>query len=326
MPRSARIDALGVLHHVIIPVHLLLRSGEAGISKVIRRLLRGYNVNMKSRKYLKVGLIILAVLVVSSVAGVGWLAPSDKLSWQQESVVHGSFNTSDSDAVSIDSDGLDEDTQDDDNLSLVLQPEVLPEKLILEIERYVQTHPASCESASTRAVVKYFGGSLTEDQIIAEVGADLSPRYFDSEGNLHWGNPQDKFVGDIDGENLYIDGYGVYNQPIKRVLDNHGFSRSISKNGWDRDELFAWVRSGYPAIIWISNDWKTKTVVTMIGPDGTENPWIFGEHAVVIRGVDRIRVYIMDVGNGSYYTVSYAKFDIGFANLGNMAIVVIPDE
>jgi putative transposase len=94
MPRSARIDSAGVLHHIIIRgiekrnifrddedredfierlsvilpatgiicyawalmsnhVHLLLRSGEAGISKVMRRLLTGYAVsfNHKYRRH-----------------------------------------------------------------------------------------------------------------------------------------------------------------------------------------------------------------------------------------------------------------------------------
>lgn len=94
MPRSARIDTAGVLHHIIVRgiekrkifrddkdredfidrlsvilpetktacyawalmsnhVHLLLRSGEAGISKVMRRLLTGYAVsfNLKYRRH-----------------------------------------------------------------------------------------------------------------------------------------------------------------------------------------------------------------------------------------------------------------------------------
>lgn len=275
------------------------------------------------RKYLKIGLIVLVSLLVIGGSGFGWLAYNDELPWQQEPIEPGAPESSDD---TDKQDETDQESDEDSTQSLVQQPDVLPEKLVLDVARYAQTHPASCESASTHATVKYFGSSLTENDIIAEIGADFSPRYYDSAGNLHWGNPQEKFVGDIDSPNLYVDGYGVYNKPIKKVLDNHGFSRSISKTGWDREELLSWVRSGYPAIIWISGSWTKKTVGKMIAPDGTENPWIYGEHAVVLRGVDPGSIYIMDVGNGSHYTVSYSKFDIGFANLGNMAIVVIPDQ
>lgn len=205
-------------------------------------------------------------------------------------------------------------------------PAVLPETVIMDVKKYAQTHPASCESASAHVVMDYFGSDFSEDSIIEEIGADLSPRHFDADGNLHWGNPQKTFVGDIDGKNVYVDGYGVYNEPIAKVLKNHGFSASISRTGWKIEELLNHVRRGYPAIVWISSNYQASEVGTMIGPDGIENPWIWGEHAVVLRGVDRDEIYIMDVGNGSYYTVSYSKFETGFANLNNMAIIVIPDE
>ncbi|MBN1617782.1 C39 family peptidase [Candidatus Dojkabacteria bacterium] len=201
-----------------------------------------------------------------------------------------------------------------------------PSTVIMNVETYKQTHPASCESASAHILMKYFGVDVTEDQIIAEIGADTtSTRYFDDQGNLHWGNPQRSFVGNIDGEVVYVDGYGVYNEPVYKVLANHGFSSSISKTNWDVDELFNYVRQGYPVIVWVSNDFKPKTVGTMIGPDGEENPWIEDEHALVIHGIDPEKIYLMDVGFGTYDAVSYPEFRTGFQNLENMAIVVIKD-
>lgn len=203
---------------------------------------------------------------------------------------------------------------------------VLPKTVIMDVKKYAQTHPASCESASAHAVMDYFGSDFAEDSIIEEIGADLSRRHFDSDGNLHWGNPQKTFVGDIDGKNVYVDGYGVYNEPVAKVLKAHGFSASISRTGWKIEELLQHVRRGYPAVVWISSNYQASEVGIMIGTDGVENPWIWGEHAVVLRGVDSDEIYIMDVGNGSYYTVSYREFETGFNNLDNMAIVVIPDE
>ncbi len=208
----------------------------------------------------------------------------------------------------------------------ILEDESLPVTVILDIKAYAQTHPASCEAASTHAVVSYFGSDLSENEIIEQVGADDGERYMGDDGKLYWGNPQEKFVGDIDGENVYVDGYGVYNQPIYEVLKQHGFAESISKTEWVIADLLSYVKRGFPAIVWISNDYSKKDVGIMVDEDGNENPWIWGEHAVVLRGVEGSKLHIMDVGNGSFYTVSKSEFETGFANLNNMAIVVIPDK
>lgn len=202
---------------------------------------------------------------------------------------------------------------------------ILPETVILNIPGYKQKHNASCEFAATSSILKYFGKSFTEEQIHEAIGVDNSPRFFDEQGNLHWGNPQEKYVGDIDGRIVYVDGYGVYNKPIYKFLEKNGFSKSISKTQWELEELLTYIRKGYPAIVWISNDYKEKEIIKMIASDGTENPSIDKEHTVVIRGVDKENIYVMDVGYGTQYTVSYSKFLTGFKNLDNMGIVVIPD-
>jgi len=213
-------------------------------------------------------------------------------------------------------------------LKSVINNEKLPSTVILNIPHYKQKYTASCEFAAVHSAMKYFGVDVSEDQLISDIGQDKkTERYLDAEGNLHWGNPQVKFVGDVNAKVVYIDGYGVYNEPIYKVLTKYKFGNSISKKNWDIEELFQYIRKGYPAIAWISNDFKAKKVITLIAPDGSKHKWIDKEHAVVIKGVDKSNVYIMDVGrkNGEY-KVSISKFETGFKNLDNMAIVVIPDE
>lgn len=198
----------------------------------------------------------------------------------------------------------------------------LPKTLILEMPIYEQTHRASCESASTHLVMSYFGTDLSENKIIEEIGADKSSRYRDDDGVLHWGNPQEKFVGNIDGEHIYYDGYGVYNQPIYNVLSNHGFAASISQTEWTLDELYIQLLQGNPIIAWVSNDFKKHETEIMIASDGTENLYMVREHAVVLYGISEKYVYIADVGDGKYKKVTKKEFEAGFGNLNNMAIVV----
>jgi uncharacterized protein YvpB len=214
-----------------------------------------------------------------------------------------------------------------DDLSPILGKEYLPNHVIMDVKSYGQKHRASCEAASTHVAMDYFGADITEDQILEFIGADTqSRRYFDDQGRLHWGNPQKEYVGDVDAREIYVDGYGVYNKPIYKALQNFGFSNSISKINWDINELLAYTKRGFPAVVWVSNDYAQKDVGVMVGPQGQENPWIMDEHAVVLHGVKGTKIYIMDVGDGSKYVINQAKFERGFKNLNNMAIVVIPDK
>lgn len=208
--------------------------------------------------------------------------------------------------------------------SIIVQETLQP--ISLTLLPYEQQYRASCEIASVKAILQAYGGSVTEAEILAEIGMDNSVRYFDEKVILHWGDPQKKYLGNPDAKNIYVDGYGVYNNPIYTYLSNHGFSKSISKIGWDRNELFSYVKLGYPAIFWTSSDYKTHEVIDMVAPDGTVNPFMEGEHALVLYDVDDDWIYVMDVGVGEYDKISYNQFDTGFANLGNMAIVVIEDK
>lgn len=199
--------------------------------------------------------------------------------------------------------------------------------LPLDVLEYFQKYKASCETAATKAALLYFNVSFPEEDMLEEIGWEKLPRYYDKSGNLIWGNPQRKFVGDPNPGKLYIDGYGVYNQPIYDFLANHGFKKSISKIGWNTDELLSYVSRGYPVIAWVSGDFKIKPQGVMISPDGVKNPWILAEHAVVVRGFDDSGIDIMDPAPGAgYHKVTREEFENGFINLNNMAIVVMPGE
>lgn len=205
------------------------------------------------------------------------------------------------------------------------ESEILPKSIMLEIPIVKQAHRASCEVASLRASMLYYGVDKSEEYLLEQVTYDTSPRYLDEYGQLYWGDPQKGYVGNVDAPVIYVDGYGVYNEPIYRALRQNGFTKSISKVGWDPEEMYNYLRQSYPVIVWISNDYATKDVQYWIAPDGTQVKWFVGEHAVVLRGIDENYVYVMDVGYGANKQVPIVEFEKGFANLDNMAIVVIPD-
>ncbi|MBD3363233.1 hypothetical protein GF362_05930 [Candidatus Dojkabacteria bacterium] len=214
----------------------------------------------------------------------------------------------------------DQDEKKKSRDDIKVEREVLPETVVMNIETYAQQYPASCEIASAHIAMKYFGVEKSEDEILEIVQIDPTELEQMEDGRWHWGNPQKKYVG-----SLYLPG-GVYNEPVYRALSEFGFSQSISKTGWQIAELYSYIRQGYPAIVWVSSDFKTQPLTKTYADDGTENVWMPHQHALILKGVDSEKTYIMDVWKGTHYTVTHEQFKTGFANLDNMAIVVIQDE
>jgi len=292
-------------------------------------------MNNKKKKiviYLAVGLVLVALLLVSySFICTNSLFDTSLTKYCKSNLFFFDFSGNDS----RDSDIVDTENENDnsntDSESVDLgdneenAPETLPTSIMLEVPIIKQAHRASCEVASLRASMLFYGIDQSEEYLLEQVTYDSSPRYIDQNGVLHWGNPQKGYVGNVDAPVIYVDGYGVYNEPIYRALELNGFSKSISKVGWDTEEMYNYLRRSYPVIVWISNDYSSKEMLYWVAPDETQVKWFYGEHAVVLRGIDENYVYIMDVGYGANKQVPIADFERGFANLGNMAIVVIPD-
>jgi uncharacterized protein YvpB len=141
-----------------------------------------------------------------------------------------------------------------------------------------QEHSLSCEIASLKMALSTFDVDIPESEILSYLPFDETPR--DRENNI-WGDPNQGFVGDIDGK-MMDDGYGVYWDPIAR-LGLRWRRTEVLKNA-TASELAGIIADGNPVIIW--------------GPFGREKREIWhtqegkkinaadGEHARVVIGFD----------------------------------------
>src|SRR5256886_16850413 len=68
------------------------------------------------------------------------------------------------------------------------------------------------------------GISLSKDQILNELGADLRPMYVDGQGRVRWGNPYETFVGNVNGSERNYTRFGTYYPPLVRIAKAHGAS------------------------------------------------------------------------------------------------------
>jgi len=159
------------------------------------------------------------------------------------------------------------------------QPAAMPGKsVLLRVPILGQMHSLTCEAAALRMVAAYMGKYVTEAWIQAQLGKDE--------------NPHKGFRGDnIDAEFGGIINYGVYAEPMARVLILLGLGAQVRYNT-TYAELRAALDKGQPVIVWISQ---------FPAPGYYERPGyrlVPGEHTYVVVGYDDKGYIVNDPLNG----------------------------
>lgn len=147
----------------------------------------------------------------------------------------------------------------------------------LNVPFYRQEHALSCEVASLRMVLAYYGMEVGEDSLIARLPFDtFGPR--DVKKNI-WGDPQRGFVGNIDGK-IPHGGYGVYEDPIQKLAAVFREAKTLASP--ELSAVLEIVKAGHPVIVWGTLasgrdiSWKTR--------EGDEIKAVFGEHTRIVTG------------------------------------------
>ncbi len=133
-----------------------------------------------------------------------------------------------------------------------------------------QTRNLNCEATTVQMILQYYGKKNSVDEI--QRALHLSP------------DPHLGFRGDVDGNIWGFDDYGVYAEPIAKVMTQFGLpAKAYSKISTDflKEKILA----GKPAIIWIviSNPHPKEKYVTI---DGEKVKLISGEHVAVVTGFE----------------------------------------
>ncbi len=179
-----------------------------------------------------------------------------------------------------------------------------------------QDHTLSCEVATLKMALSYFGVSVDEQPLIDAIGFDPTPK---SSGV--WGDPNVAFVGDINGRQPST-GYGVYWDPIAQAGAAYRTTRAFT--GGQLGHIIGEIQQGHPVIIWgtagsgADIDWQT--------PDGKHIDAIMGEHTFVVTGYvgaasGPTRIIVLDPLSGERY-LSVDQFMWMWGLLGNSGVVV----
>lgn len=155
----------------------------------------------------------------------------------------------------------------------------------LDVPFFKQEYIRSCEEASLRMALAYYGIKTNDIEIVKRVGYD--PKPWDKENNI-WNDPNEMFVGSINDPNK--NGYGAFAPAIAKAGNSYGRDAKSYK-GVSAQFLAEQIYSGYPVIVWgyyikpplTKYYWNTKEGL----PAQTEKKIeaYRGEHARVVVGV-----------------------------------------
>jgi len=183
-----------------------------------------------------------------------------------------------------------------------------------------QAHALSCEAAALRMALAYRGVEVTESELLKAIGFDPTPRRRIN-GVLSWGDPDEAFVGDVDGV-MGKTGYGVHAGPIGRVVGSYRRAEVIT-NG-TAAMLAEAIANGNPVIAWGHLGSGRPLRWRTLG--GKEIRAVDGEHTRVVIGYAGTReqptgFYAMDPIYGEQYWKT-EKFMANWEDLGRTGVVV----
>ena len=176
-------------------------------------------------------------------------------------------------------------------------------------------YPTGCESVALTMLLRYYGVSVTPDDVINRLAKEDLPYY--ENGTKYGGNPEVGFIG-----SPYLKAsYGVYERPIADVANQYKSGIQI-KNNYPFEEVLNLVNNKIPVMVWtsmglsvpyISTSWIYKPTMETIS-------WKAGEHAVILIGYQGNTVAIADPIGGQVKTYPRTTFEARYNYYGRKAL------
>ncbi len=151
------------------------------------------------------------------------------------------------------------------------------ETIKLGVPAYKTQYKMSCELASSRMVLGFYGINVQDWDVLMKLHYNPRPR--DTATNT-WDNPNEMYVGDVGG-NANTTSYGVHAGPIATAIQSYGRGATASYNV-SANYIAQAIHDGHPVIFWGHSTpakpdaWNTSS--------GVVQTWL-SSHARVVYGV-----------------------------------------
>jgi uncharacterized protein YvpB len=164
------------------------------------------------------------------------------------------------------------------------------------------------------------GVQVDKMTLAARVAKDPTP-YRIINGQIHWGNPNVGFVGDITGKSI---GYSVYHGPVLKLAQLYHPANNITGQAFS--QVLSNINRGFP--VWVITSFSFSAVPpaewhTVISPEGPYQ-LSYNEHSVVITGYTVGSLWINDpYGCIKDRKVARAPFQQAWEQFGSQAIILV---
>lgn len=197
----------------------------------------------------------------------------------------------------------------------------VPRAITLSVPWYHQDFELSCEEAALRMALAHEGIPTTDGTILGIIGTDTRPAFFEN-GALRWGDPFVTFVGDPNGSEVGLTGYGTYYPTIARAAGTLGGQVLGAGQRIDPPSVYDAVLHGHPVVAWVTYQWVVPDRDDYVAFDGRTVPYAGPvEHAVTVVGVNDSSVLVNNPWSGPEW-VSKSTFEAAYAIYDQMAVIL----
>jgi uncharacterized protein YvpB len=204
-----------------------------------------------------------------------------------------------------------------------VKPGIAPQEIFATtVPIYAQTMNLDCETAALQMALAASGHHYTQPELFALETPDLRPAVVGPNNSVvRWGNPYTNFVGDVNGLETNITGYGIYSLAILAIAKSHGVPGATGGPDRTAATVYAELRAGHPVEVWVNAGWIRPAKGTWTAWDGQLIPYTLDEHAVTLSGVSNDSVRVNDPLHGTQYWIKKTTFEANWADFGNQAVI-----
>ena len=205
----------------------------------------------------------------------------------------------------------------DDPAQAVVEVPRRPVASRIEAPIVQQAYRNNCETAALSMLLATVG--VEQDQLdLQELVAKAEPLDPVGDGEeMIWGDPNEGYVGRAEGGGP-AGGFGVFDQPIAALAGR--WSEPVNLTGERPQEIYRRLLAGHAVMVWIGlSDGPYQTWRSPAGDDVTVN---FGEHTVVLTGIEGDQLFVNDPIDGLRKTWSKADFEAMWELLDRRAVSV----
>jgi uncharacterized protein YvpB len=205
---------------------------------------------------------------------------------------------------------------------------------------YGQLWNSSCEIAAATVALRMIGQTnVTEADLIVRLPMDERLPQVRGGSVLRWGDPNQGFVGELDGDLPWNPdvgppgySYGVYAGPLAKAMQDFD-PAATGETHVSPDKLKAALAAGRPVIVWLPDQGRYRTLPdalrggTWTTWDGKLVPFAFREHVQVLIDYGPEGYRVANVGyeltHMPFINVwSDNDFERAYGVLGDMAVIL----